>query len=72
MFSHLRFDITIFYEWLFKKSCSIWIDVDFHNFTNSDILKARSKRIKLLEENIKEYFHDLRIGKDFLNRKKTH
>lgn len=31
-------------------------------------LTVKIKTIKFLEENMEEYFHGLRVGKDFLNR----
>lgn len=31
-------------------------------------LNVKGKAKKLLEENVREYLHDLGVGKDFLNR----
>ena len=32
-------------------------------------LNVETKSIKLLEENIEKYFHDIRVAKEFLQRK---
>lgn len=31
-------------------------------------LNAKVKTIKLLEENVREHYHNFEVGKDFLNR----
>ena len=47
-----------------KVNLTLYIKINLTWFIN---LNVKGKAMKLLEENIREHLHDLRVGKDFLN-----